>query len=302
MSLHPQAQGVLELFAALGEPPLVEDTPVAARARRAARIRPPTEDIHHLEDVDAGGIPARLYRPSDVVPLGLLVYLHGGGWVLGSIAGSDHICRALANRSGAAVLSVDYRLAPEHPFPAGVEDALTATRWAYDHANELGVDRSRLAIGGDSAGGNLAAVVAQLGPVPLRFQLLIYPVTDVRGATASYTEHGTGYYLTASEMAWFVAQYLSGGRGAADDVRVSPLLADDSTVAITPAAFVVTAEYDPLRDDGLAYAERLRSVGVQVTAVHYDSMMHGFVSLADFLDDGQAALTEAAAALARALA
>src|SRR5262245_24762311 len=171
MSLHPQAQGVLELFAALGEPRLEEDTPVAARARRAARVRPPTEDIHHIEEVDAGRVAGRLYRPSDVVPLGLLIYFHGGGWVLGSIAGSDHICRALANRSGAAVLSVDYRLAPEHPFPAAVEDAMAATRWAYDHADELGADRARLAIGGDSAGGNLAAVVAQLGPVPLRFQL-----------------------------------------------------------------------------------------------------------------------------------
>jgi acetyl esterase len=143
-----------------------------------------------------------------------------------------------------AVLSVDYRLAPEHPFPAALEDALTATRWAYDHAEKLGADRERLAVGGDSAGGNLAAVVAQLGPVPLRFQLLIYPVTDLRGGTASYEEHATGYYLTASEMSWFVGHYLSGGRGAADDARVSPLLADDVTVALTPPALVVTAEYD----------------------------------------------------------
>ena len=145
-------------------------------------------------------------------------------------------------------------------------------------------------------------MVAQLGPVPLRFQLLIYPVTDLRGGTASYEEHASGYYLTASEMSWFVGHYLSGGRGAADDARVSPLLADDVTVALTPPALIVTAEYDPLRDDGLAYAERLRAAGVDVTTVHYDSMMHGFVSLADFLDDGRAALSEAAAAVARALA
>ena len=301
MALHPQARGVLELFAALGDPPLEKDTPVAARARRQTRIRPATEDIHHSEDIDAGGVPCRLYRPTDVVPLGLLVYFHGGGWVLGSIAGSDNLARALANRSGVAVLSVDYRLAPEHPFPAALEDALTATRWAYDPADRLGADRNRLAVGGDSAGGNLAAVVAQLGPVPLRFQLLLYPVTDLRGGTASYEEHATGYYLTASEMSWFVGHYLSGGRGAADDARVSPLLADDVTVALTPPALIVTAEYDPLRDDGLAYAERLRAAGVDVTTVHYDSMMHGFVSLADFLDDGRAALSEAAAAVARAL-
>jgi acetyl esterase len=293
--------GVLELFAALGEPSLVDDTPAAARARRQARIRPPSEDIHHSEDLEAGGVPARLYRPTDQVPLALLVYLHGGGWVLGSVAGSDNTCRALANRSGVAVLSVDYRLAPEHPFPAALEDALTATRWAYDHAGELGVDNSRLAIGGDSAGGNLAAVVAQLGPVPLRFQLLIYPVTDLRGGSPSYAEHGDGYYLTTSEMTWFVAHYLSGGRGSVEDARVSPLLADDAAMAVTPPALVVTAEYDPLRDDGLGYVERLRAAGVEVTSIHYDSMMHGFVSLADFLDDGQAALTEAAVALGRAL-
>jgi len=302
MSLHPQAQGVLELFAALGEPSLEDDTPVAARARRQARIRPPTEDIHHSEDLDAGGVPARLYRPTDQGPLGLLVYFHGGGWVLGSVAGSDNTCRALANRSGVAVLSVDYRLAPEHPFPAALEDAVTAARWAYDRADEFGIDRTRLAVGGDSAGGNLAAVVAQLGPVPLRFQLLIYPVTDVRGGSASYTEHADGYYLTTSEMTWFVTHYLSGGRGTADDPRVSPLLADAAAMAVTPPALVVTAEYDPLRDDGLAYVERLRSAGVEVASVHYDSMMHGFVALADFLDDGQAALTEAAVVLARALA
>ena len=183
MALHPQAQAVLDQMVALGEPPLEEDTPAAARARRAARIRPATELIHHRRDLDAAGVPARLYRPSDEVGLGLLVYFHGGGWVLGSVDGHDDVCRALANRSGAAVLSVDYRLAPEHPFPAALEDALGALRWAHQHATELGADPHRLAIGGDSAGANLAAVVAQLAPVPLRFQLLVYPVTDARGGT-----------------------------------------------------------------------------------------------------------------------
>ncbi|HEY8093201.1 MAG TPA: alpha/beta hydrolase fold domain-containing protein, partial [Acidimicrobiales bacterium] len=148
MALHPQAQAVLELIAAFGDPPLEEDTPAAARARRQARVRPPTELIHERRDLDAGGVPARLYRPNDDDGLGLLVYLHGGGWVLGSVDGHDNLCRILANRAGAAVLSVDYRLAPEHPFPAALEDAIAATRWAHARAEELGADPRRLAIGG----------------------------------------------------------------------------------------------------------------------------------------------------------
>jgi len=251
----------------------------------------------------SGKIGYRRYRPLGTSngSMPTLIFYHGGGFIAGNLDTHDSTCRRLANGSRCQVIAIDYRLAPEHPFPAALEDALTAARWAYDHAEELGADRERLGVGGDSAGGNLAAVVAQLGPVPLRFQLLIYPVTDLRGGTASYEEHASGYYLTASEMSWFVGHYLSGGRGAADDARVSPLLADDVTVALTPPALIVTAEYDPLRDDGLAYAERLRATGVDVTTVHYDSMMHGFVSLADFLDDGRAALSEAAAAVARAL-
>jgi acetyl esterase len=302
MALHPQAQAVLEAMVALGDPAVHEDTPTEARARREARIRPPTEDVHERREVDAGGVPARLYRPSDEPGLGLLVYFHGGGWVLGSLDGHDNVCRALANRSGAAVLSVGYRLAPEHPFPAGLEDAVTATRWAHAHAEELGGDPHRLAIGGDSAGANLAAVVAQGAVAPLRFQLLVYPVTDARCAAPSYDEHAEGYLLTTKVMAWFVDHYLSGGQGAPDHPRVSPLLADPAVVAATPPAWVATAEYDPLRDDGVLYADRLREAGVDVTRVHYDGMMHGFVSLADLIDDGQAALTAAGEALAAALA
>ena len=302
MALHPQAQSVLEAMAALGEPPVHEDTPTEARARREARIRPPTEEIHERRDVDAGGVPARLYRPSDDTGLGLLVFFHGGGWVLGSLDGHDNVCRAVANRSGAAVLSVGYRLAPEHPFPAALDDAVTATRWAYTHAEALGADPGRLAIGGDSAGANLAAVVAQLAVAPLRFQLLVYPVTDARCCAPSHDEHAEGYLLTAKAMSWFVDQYLSGGAGAPDDPRVSPLLADPAVIAATPPAWVATAEYDPLRDDGTFYADRLREAGVEVTLVHYDHMMHGFVSMADLVDEGQVALSAAGEALAAALA
>ena len=293
---------MLELITAYGDPPLEDDTPAAARARRQARLRPPTEPIHDRRDLDAGGVPARLYRPNDDDGLGLLVYFHGGGWVLGSVDGHDNLCRILANRAGAAVLSVDYRLAPEHPFPAALEDAVAATRWAHAQAGELGADPQRLAIGGDSAGANLAAVVAQLAPVPLRFQLLLYPATDLRCGRPSYVEHADGYVLTSAGVLWFVGHYLSGGQSAPDDPRVSPILAEDAALRATPPALVVTAEYDPLRDEGWAYADRLREVGVEVSTVHYDSMMHGFMSLSDFLDDGKAALAVAGDALAAALA
>ncbi len=166
---------------------------------------------------------------------------------------------------------------------------MTATRWAHQHAEALGVDPDRLAIGGDSSGANLAAVVAQLAVVPLRFQVLVYPVTDARCGAPSYDEHAEGYLLTTKGMTWFVDHYLAGGEGTPDDPRVSPLLADLTLIAATPPAWVATAEYDPLRDDGLLYADRLREAGVEVSLIHYDGMMHGFVSMADLIDDGQAA-------------
>lgn len=301
MPLHPQARQLLDAMAALGDPPIEQDTPEAARERRRARLRPSEEPICEIRDLDAGSVPARLYRPSARAGLGLLVWLHGGGWVLGDLDTHDNICRALANRSGAAVLSVDYRLAPEHPFPAGLGDAVEATRWAHAHAAELGCDPTRLAIGGDSAGGNLAAVVAQLQPAPLRFQLLVYPVTDCRRITASYVENAEGYFLTATAMAWFIGHYLSGGHGSIDDPRVSPLLADDAVLAATPPALVITASHDPLRDEGEQYAERLTAAGVPTSLTRYVGQIHGFFSLADFLDDAHLAWAQAGEALRRAL-
>ena len=173
--------------------------------------------LPEIRDVDAGGVPARLYRPSAQDGLGLLVYLHGGGWVLGSVETHDHVARALAAQSGCAVLSLDYRLAPEHPFPAGLDDAFAATGWTYEHAEALGCDPERLAIGGDSAGANLAAVVTQSARVPFGFQLLVYPVADARGESASMTELADRFWLRKAEMAWFLRHYLSGGDGAPDD-------------------------------------------------------------------------------------
>ena len=297
----PQAQAVLDLIDSFGDPPLEESTPAEARALRRSRIQPPTIELAEIRDVDAGGVPARLYRPSDGRELGLFVYFHGGGWVLGELDTHDHIARALAAESGDAVLSVDYRLAPEHPFPASLEDAVTTAHWVRENAAALGCDPARLAIGGDSAGANLAAVVTQRERVPFRLQVLVYPVADARAGSDSYVTQRDGPFLTADVMHWFIEHYLSGGAGARDDPRVSPLLASDEALAASPPTLVITAELDPLRDEGEAYAERLRALGVETTLTRYDGVFHGFVAFAGLIDDGRAALEQVAAALARAL-
>jgi len=299
--LHPEARALLDQLEALGDPPLESSTPPAVRALRASRIQPPTIALAEVRDVDADGIPTRLYRPSADVPLGLFVYFHGGGWVLGSIETHDHVARALASESGCAVLSVDYRLAPEHPFPAGLDDAVSVSAWAHENAQSLGCDPERLAIGGDSAGANLAAVVTQSGRFPFRFQILVYPATDARGGTASYEELADGFGLTSGGMRWFLEHYLSGGESAPDDPRVSPLLADDSAFAVSPPTLLITAELDPLRDEGEAYAERLRGAGVPAETTRDDGMIHGFFSLGELLTDGRTAMTQAADALAGAI-
>ena len=301
MGLHPEAQALLAHFASLGDPPIETSTPDAVRALRASRIPAPTVDLAEIRDLDAGGVPARLYRPSAERRLGLFLYLHGGGWVLGSVETHDHVARALSSESGCAVLSLDYRLAPEHPFPAGLDDAFAAATWAHEHAEALGCDPERLAIGGDSAGANLAAVVTQSAGVPFSFQLLVYPVTDARNKSASYEELADRFFLRKAEMAWFLGHYLSGGQGSPDDPRVSPLLADDGAFAASPPTLVITAELDPLRDEGEAYAERLRAAGVAAESTRYDGMFHGFFSLGAALPAGRRAVTQAADALARAI-
>jgi acetyl esterase len=293
--LHPQAEAVLAALEAYGDPPLERATPAAVRAARRARLRPPTIELAEVRDLDAGGVPARLYLPPDR-GRGLLVYFHGGGWTVGDLDTHDGVARGLARESGQAVLSIGYRLAPEHPYPAGLEDAIAATRWAHANAEALGCDPDRLGVGGDSAGGNLAAVVAQLQVAPLRFQLLVVPVTDARRGSASYEECRDGPYLTAAGMGWFVGHYLSGAEGSADDPRVSPLLANDAAVAAGPPALVITAEYDPLRDEGDAYAARLRQLGVPTEHRCHEGMFHAFLFFADAIDDGREALARAGAA------
>jgi acetyl esterase len=301
MPLHPQAEEFLALAESFGDPPLEEDTPAAVRERLRARQRPPVVDVHEVRPVDCDGVPGRLYRPGDDEALGLLVYFHGGGWTICDLDTHDDLTRRLANESGCAVLSVDYRLAPEHPFPTPLDDATAATKWAHEHAHALGCDSDRLAIGGDSAGGSLAAVVTQRETVPARFQLLFYPSMDARCAAASYEEFRDGPFLTTAGMRWFVDHYLCGGDGSVDDPRVSPLLADDDVLAASPPTLVITAEIDPVRDDGEAYAERLRSVGVPATVSRYDGMFHAFASFAEFLDDGRRAIAEAGGAVRSAL-
>jgi len=288
-------------MASFGDPPIHESTPADVRALRASRARPSSIVIADVRDLDAGGVPARLYRPNDRTDLGLLVYLHGGGWVIGDLDSHDGVCRSLARDTGHAVLSLDYRLAPEHPFPAPLEDALTGTRWAHANAAALGCRADRIAIGGDSAGGNLAAVVAQLQVVPLVFQLLVYPVTDCTQALPSHVENEEGPFLTKAGMRWFIELYLAGGQHSTADPRVSPLFASDAAVGATPSALVITADHDPLRDEGDAYAHRLAALGVATSHVRFGGMFHGFFSLADFLDDGKTANALAGAAVKAAL-
>ena len=288
-------------MASLGYPPVYELSPPEARVVRRAHVQPSAIDVSDIRDLDAGGVPARLYRPNDDEGLGLLVYFHGGGWVVGDLETHDAAGRALAVESGQAVPSVDYRLAPEHPFPAALDDAMTATRWAFDNAAELGCEPTCLAVGGDSAGGNLAAVVAQAGAVPLRWQLLAYPVTDCRCNTASYDEFADGPYLTRKSMEWYVDHYLSGREGSPDDPRVSPLLGTDAALVTSPPTFVITVETDVLRDEGEAYAARLEALGVPTTLRRYDGMFHGFFALPEQIDAGRDAAAEAGQAFRRAI-
>ncbi len=302
MPLNAEARTLLDLMEAVGAPPLDSLPPEAARAARAALAPPVLEACHETVDLEAGGVPARLYRPtpSEATP-GILLWFHGGGWVLGDLESHDNICHSLARRSGHAVLSVGYRLAPEAPFPAGLGDCIQAARWAHAHADDLGVDPDRIGIGGDSAGANLAAVVCHTAPAPFVFQLLVYPVTDARMETSSYTENGEGLFLTATSMQWFVDHYLSGGKGSPVDPRVPPLLAADDVLAAGPPTLVITVGFDPLRDEGIAYAERLAELGVVTSHVHFPGQIHGFFSMAHQLGDARSAIALAAQAVSDAL-
>ena len=245
-----------------------------------------------------GEIPVRVYTPEGRAPFPVLVYFHGGGWVIGNLETHDGLCRHLANAAHCVVVSVDYRLAPEHPFPASGEDAYAATRWVAGNAAALGGDAKRIAVGGDSAGGNLSAVVSLMardrGGPPIVFQLLVYPATDLPSANMSYRENAEGYFLTAKSMRWFFAHYC-GANPDASDPYLCPLRAKN--LGGLPPALVVTAEFDPLRDEGEAYAARLREAGVRTKLTRYPGMIHGFFGMGPLLTQARAATREATDAL-----
>ena len=252
-----------------------------------------------------GDIPVRVYRPEGDGPFPILVWYHGGGWVIGDIDTADTAARRLCSLADALVVSVDYRLAPEHPYPAGTDDGWAALTWVAEHGAELGGDPSRLAIGGDSAGGNLTAqaalrAAAEGGPA-IALQLLVYPCCDLTLSYPSIRENGEGYFLTEAMMQWFVGHYLSSD-GDAEDPDVSPLSASDEALAKVAPAHVITAEYDPLRDEGEAYAARLAELGVPTTSQRYDGMVHGFFQMCAITPVAVTANEAAAEALKKAFA
>jgi len=251
----------------------------------------------------AGEIPVRIYTPLGDGPFPIVMFFHGGGFTIGSLDSHDPVARQLSPQTEAIVVSVDYRLAPEHRFPAAVDDCWAATQWVADHAGEIGGAPGRLAVAGDSAGGNLSAVVSIMardnGGPTISFQALIYPTTDARGGYPSIEENGEGMFLSADSMRWFYEQY---GNAEEDklDWRCSPILADD--LSKLPPALIITAEYDTLRDEGEAYGDALRAAGNEVTIHRYAGMTHVFFQLHGMLDDAKTATTETATALKAALA
>jgi acetyl esterase/lipase len=300
-TLDPTLQLLLSGQRAVGIDGLViDDDPAASRAlMREALLNFPGPQIHvEVDDLalpgPAGEIAARHYRPNHAAAAPLLVFYHGGGWTIGDLDTHDALCRLTCRDAGIHVLSIDYRLAPEHPAPAAVEDAYAAFQWAYEHAGELGAVPGRVAVGGDSAGGNLAAVVCQLarddgGPAPV-LQWLIYPRTDFTAQTRSLSLFARGFLLTRRDMDWFEAQYLRGSGVDPADPRVSPLLAD-SLSGLAPALIAVGG-FDPLRDEGESYAAALRAAGTPVDLRYLGSLTHGFASLFQLGGDSAVATSE----------
>jgi acetyl esterase len=283
MALDPELVPILAALEELGIP---DPATVSPQELREAMVLPPAENptpVANVEEISlpgpGGTVPVRLFHPGGELPLPVLVFFHGGGWVVGDLDSHDETCRQLCAGAGAIVVSVDYRLAPETPFPGGLEDCYAATLWVCANAAELGGDRSRVAVGGDSAGGNLAAAVCLLarerGGPDIRHQLLVYPVTDRDFSTRSYRDNAEGYFLTRGMMEWFWEHYLADDSQALDPLA-APLKGELSGL---PAATVITAGYDPLRDEGVAYADKLAAAGVQVEQREFKEMIHGFVSL-----------------------
>lgn len=309
--LHPQCVALVKALAAREEPTVDQVSPTQARhayQSRGSLVQPAAPPVAKIEDV---GLPLgrrhlalRLYRPlgsSDEALLPTLVYFHGGGWLLGNIDTHDTLCRELCNASQACVVSVDYRLAPEHPYPAALDDARAALEWVFANAADAGIDARRVAVGGDSAGGNLAAVLAiEMRDMPERriaFQLLVYPAVDLRCTSDSFVRNGEGFVLTHQLMSYFVCQYAQ----AADlsDWRLSPALCE--SLDGVPPALVIVAGFDPLHDEGAAYAQQLSAAGVQTTLLNFERQIHGFLTMGKVIDEANEAVLICAVAVQRAL-
>jgi acetyl esterase len=309
MPLDAQMKWVLDQLAAANQPAFHQMTPEAARAQMARRAAPeqqiPSISVDDRTVPGPGGdLPVRIYTPEGAGPFGALVYYHGGGWVLGNIAMTDLPCRLLAKASGCLVVSVDYRLAPEHKFPAPAEDCYAAVKWLAENAASVNCDPSRIAVGGTSAGGNLAAVVALMardrGGPHIAFQLLVYPATRRELDTNSHRQFASDnyYILSRADMEWFWNHYLASPKDAAN-----PYACPDraTTLKGLPPALVITAEFDPLRDEGEAYAARLREEGVPSVLKRYNGVTHGFFGMPMQVDQAKHAIEEAAAALRLAI-
>jgi len=307
MPVHPEAQGLLDALVALGQAPMEEQTVPAARLATEGFLAlqgdpvPVASVVNRTVPGPAGEIPVRVYTPAGTGPLPVVLFFHGGGWVIGDLEVVDRPCRQLADAAGAIVVSVDYRLAPEHRYPAAFDDCYAATAWVAEHGAEIGADPARLAVAGDSAGGNLAAAVSlaarDRGGPAIAAQLLIYPVTDFNFGTPSYTENAEGYILTKAAMVWFWAHYL-GAQDLDKDPYACPARAD--SLAGLPAAYVATSEFDPLRDEGEAYAARLEQSGVPVTAKRFDGMLHGFLWMLAAIPSSGGVLDDMVAVLRKA--
>jgi acetyl esterase len=304
MPLDPQVQAVLDTVKEANLPELWELTPDQARAeyrKRANRLKIDV-DIHHSEDRRIKGpgsdIPIRIYTPRELKPgekLPVLVWYHGGGYVIGDLDTHDSVCRALANETDCIVVAVDYRLAPESKFPAAVDDCKAALKWVAAHASEFNADAKRIAVGGDSAGANLAAVVSILardaGAPKISFQLLLYPATAPEPETKSHHAFAEGYLLTRKTITWFFSHYVRTPKDM-KDFRYAPLETDD--LSSLPPALIVVAGYDPLRDEGIKYAEALIHAGNSVRLSNYEGMVHGFFLMGGAIDAARRAISESA--------
>ena len=304
MPLTAETEALLKTFAEAEGPTLQEMTPQEARAayREMRALQGEPEDVAVVVERTvpgpAGDIPVRVYRPEGAGAFPALVHYHGGGWIIGDLDTHDPLCRHFANAAGCVVVVPDYRLAPEHKYQAAADDCYAATKWVAEQGAEIGVDRSRIAVGGDSSGGNLAAVVALMardrGGPTLAAQVLIYPVTDHRFDTASYRDNGKGYFLETDLMQLFWDSYLSGDDDGAQPYA-SPLRAPD--VSGVAPAHIITAEFDVLRDEGEAYGKRLQEAGVATQIQRYDGMMHGFVQFGAAIPQAHDAIADVVAGL-----